>query len=134
MAKEWRRVWHDACLWTPAARRASLKARNPQDVPTELEGQLLEAYEYNLEKSLEVKPGVQKLEDGNFLYTRPIIAGNGMCLQCHGKIGEDISEGVAAAIAEKYPDDNATGHEINDLRGMWSIKLDRREIIKSIEF
>jgi uncharacterized cupredoxin-like copper-binding protein len=115
-------------------RRASLNARNPEDEPSDLERQLLEAYEYNLENALEVSPGVQKLDDGSFLYTKPILAGNGMCLKCHGKIGEEVSEDVAAAIAQKYPNDNATGHEINDLRGMWSIKLDRKEIIKSIEF
>jgi hypothetical protein len=115
-------------------RRTSLRLRNPEDAPDELERQLLDAYAYNIENSLELKPGLQKISDQEFLYTRPIIANNGICLKCHGEPGVDVPEDLIAVIKEKYPKDNAMGHEINDLRGMWSIKLDRKDIVKNIRF
>ena len=115
-------------------KRTSLRSRNPMDNPDELEGQLLDAYQYNVENSLELSPGIQKLDDGKYLYTKPIIANSGLCLQCHGEIGTDITDEVAAVIQERYPEDNATGHQINDLRGMWSIKLDQKAIIETIDF
>ncbi len=38
------------------------------------------------------------------------------CLACHGS---NIAEPVRVAIAERYPDDNATGFSEGDLRGMF---------------
>jgi hypothetical protein len=46
----------------------------------------------------------------------------GFCLQCHGP-GENISAEVAAILAERYPDDGATGHEKGDLRGLVSVTI-----------
>jgi len=39
------------------------------------------------------------------------------CLACHGS---EVAEPVRAAIAERYPDDHATGFAVGDLRGaLW---------------
>ncbi len=45
------------------------------------------------------------------------IATEAPCLACHGK---DVAEPVRAAIAQRYPDDHATGFAVGDLRGaLW---------------
>jgi hypothetical protein len=113
-------------------KRASLRSRNPNDQPNEMEKQLLDAYQYNLEQGLELTAGVQKIDESSYLYTKPILLNNGLCLQCHGNVGVDVSEEFADQIKELYPNDNALGHEINDLRGMWSIILKKKTLVLSI--
>jgi hypothetical protein len=113
-------------------KRVSNRSRNEKDNPNDMEKQLLDAYQYNLENSLELSPGVQKIDDNNYLYTKPIILNSGLCLQCHGQVGTDLDESFAEQIRELYPDDNALGHKINDLRGMWSITLDKKALVLTI--
>lgn len=43
------------------------------------------------------------------------------CLQCHGPAAQ-LSPAVNAELAERYPFDRATGHELGQLRGAVSIK------------
>ncbi len=113
-------------------RRASLKVRNPDDSPTKMEKQLLEAYQYQVEIDDKLSPNVQRLEDEYLLYTKPITIQNAMCLKCHGEVGKYLKEEDYALIKSLYPQDNATGHQMGDLRGMWSVKLSKKDIIKSL--
>jgi hypothetical protein len=41
-----------------------------------------------------------------------------LCLACHGK---DLAPEVAAEIAESYPDDQATGFALGDIRGAFTL-------------
>ena len=43
-----------------------------------------------------------------------------LCTTCHG---ESISPGIASAIAERYPDDEATGFAVGDLRGVFWVEF-----------
>ncbi|MCR9014202.1 c-type heme family protein [Aquiflexum gelatinilyticum] len=114
-------------------RRASNKYRNPADKPTEEEKGILEAYEYNAENELPLDPSIQKFENGEvYLYTKAIKIPNGMCLNCHGEPGTEISAETQKALAELYPEDKATGHKIGDLRGMWSIRIPKKEVVKKM--
>jgi hypothetical protein len=114
-------------------RRASNKYRNPADKPTEEEKGILEAYEYNAENELPLDPSIQKFENGEvYLYTKAIKIPNGMCLNCHGEPGIDISAETQKALAELYHEDKATGHKIGDLRGMWSIRIPKKEVVKKM--
>ena len=114
-------------------RRASNKYRNPADKPTEEEKGILEAYEYNAENELPLDPSIQKFENGEvYLYTKVIKIPNGMCLNCHGEPGTDISAETQKALADLYPGDKATGHKIGDLRGMWSIRIPKKEVVKKM--
>lgn len=114
-------------------RRASNRYRNPKDKPTEEEMGILEAYEYNIENELPLDPSIQKFENGEvYLYTKAIKIPNGMCLSCHGEPGTDISAETQKALAALYPDDKATGHKIGDLRGMWSIRIPKKEVVKKM--
>lgn len=113
-------------------KRVSHKLRNPKDAPDSLENQILDAYLYNVEEGLELSSNVQRIDDTTYLYTKPIIAANPMCLNCHGKVGDELSQENYDLIKKLYPQDNATGHKLNDLRGMWSIRLSKKEIIKNL--
>jgi hypothetical protein len=113
-------------------KRVSFKVRNPKDVPTELEREILEAYEYQMENSAEMKSNVQAVEDDQYLFTKPILVENALCLTCHGTFENGLTQETDAFIKSKYPEDKATGYEIGELRGMWSITFPKKEIIQSM--
>lgn len=52
------------------------------------------------------------------------ITTNAMCLQCHGQMGTDIAAETAGLIAERYPEDDATGYAAGQLRGAWVVEFD----------
>lgn len=112
-------------------RRASQKYRNPEDKPLDFEELILDAYAYNQENDIPNEPNIQKLENGEILfYSKAIQIPNALCLNCHGTPGKEISPDTEIKLKELYPDDKATGHKIGDLRGMWSIQIPKKEVIK----
>ena len=114
-------------------KRVSLKNRNPSNSPSDVEKNLLEAYAYNVENNLENKPNIQKIDEGEtLLFTKAIVIPNGMCLNCHGEAGKEIAEETLTKIQTLYPEDQATGFKVGDLRGMWSIALPKSEVIKNM--
>lgn len=114
-------------------KRVSVKNRNPKNVPNEKEKELLDAYAYNSENKIENQANIQKIEDGQvLLFTKAITIPNGLCLNCHGQPGKDIQEGTAEKINNLYPDDKAINYQVDDLRGMWSIAMPKKEVVKGI--
>lgn len=114
-------------------KRASNRFRNPADKPDEEEMPILEAYEYNAENGLKSDPNIQKINGGQvFLYTKPITIPSALCLSCHGTEGKEISSETLAKLAEKYPNDQAKGHQLDDLRGMWSVRIPKGEVVKRL--
>lgn len=112
-------------------RRASNRFRNPQDKPTEDEKPILEAYEYNIENGLSTDPNIQKIDQGEtYLYTKAIVIPGAFCLSCHGDPTSEIGAKTLEAIKSNYPSDKATGHKVGDLRGMWSLKIPKKEVVK----
>ena len=114
-------------------KRVSMKHRNPSNNPTDVEKNLLEAYAYNVENGIENKPNIQKIDDGEtLLFSKAIAIPNGMCLNCHGEPKTEITEETLTKIETLYPEDQATGFKVGDLRGMWSISLPKSEVIKNM--
>lgn len=113
-------------------KRVSNKPRNPSNAPDELETLLLDSYLYNVENDLPLEDNVQKIDENYLLYTMPIVINNSVCLQCHGKPGEDITEENYAHIQSLYPGDKAIGYTLGDFRGIWSIKLSQKELVKAL--
>ena len=58
----------------------------------------------------------EETEQG-FRYMKAIPT-KGLCLTCHG---ETLSEPVKAALLKHYPDDTATGFNVGDIRGAFTI-------------
>ena len=112
-------------------KRTSLKLRNPNNTPTDKEKQLLEAYQYSFDKKSPIKEGTQVLENGDILYTKPIFM-KGLCLNCHGKPDGTLNADAYTRIQELYPSDSALNYINGDLRGMWSIRLTKKALIKSL--
>ena len=113
-------------------RRVSLDLRNPKDAPDSLERLILESYAYSIEKGDAVGDNIQKAGDDSILFTRPILLSNGMCLNCHGSVGTEIKKEDHELLLSLYPADSATGHKMNDLRGAWSIKFAKKDIVKDL--
>ncbi|WP_186755758.1 Tll0287-like domain-containing protein [Echinicola salinicaeni] len=114
-------------------RRVSHDYRNPTDQPDEMEEMLLQAYEYNEEHEIESKPNVQELPGGEvLLYTKAIKIPGKLCLNCHGEPGTDIAAETMSKLDELYPEDKAKDHQVGDLRGMWSISIPKKEVVKKL--
>lgn len=112
--------------------RTSLQLRNPANAPSELEQQLLEAYQYNAEEGLPLEDNVQRDNQQYLLYTKPIVLGSELCLNCHGEAGKDIRPETLQRIDSLYPNDQARGYKKGAVRGMWSIRFQRKDIINAL--
>lgn len=113
-------------------KRVSNKPRNPSNTPDDLETLLLDSYLYNVENDLPLEDNVQKIDENYLLYTKPIVVNNAICLQCHGTPGKDITEENYSQIRSLYPHDKAIGYAMGDFRGIWSIKLSQKELVKAL--
>ena len=98
--------------------RVALKNRNPKN---SLNQQELEIFEkVNAHTNGESVSGTLIKDSEDMIYYKPIFV-KGLCLACHGS-KEQIGEENLKIITDLYPNDKATGYEINDLRGFWKIK------------
>ncbi len=110
-------------------RRASHRSRNPKDIPTEYESKVLKEYQALLEDGKVGNPKVELLDAHTLIYTKPIILDNQVCLNCHGIPGDQILQENLELIKTLYPEDNAVGFQIGELRGIWSITFDKDQLL-----
>lgn len=103
-------------------RRASHKPRNPYNTADSLEAKVIEQYIAALETGNNLQP-VTYSNENRITFHAPITITNSLCLNCHGKVNEDIAENHLATIRELYPNDQATGFSMGDLRGVWTIRF-----------
>ena len=102
--------------------RTALKLRNPANAPDDWERKVLERFEADIAKGADPKT-LEHFEtttlDGRkvFRYMKAIPVGK-PCLTCHGT---DLKPELAAKIKELYPDDQATGFKLGQLRGAFTI-------------
>lgn len=103
-------------------RRTSLKLRNASNKPDEWEKQTLEYFE--AEKTKGADPA--KLERSaivtvagvpTFRYMKAIPTAE-PCLTCHGS---DVKDPVKTKLAGLYPNDEATGYKLGDIRGAFTL-------------
>ena len=105
-------------------RRVSLRYRNPWNIPDEYERRKLEELDLlNKKKEMKNEYGEVVDEGGHkyLRYMKPLVA-LPLCINCHGP-KENISADVKTILAEKYPEDRATGFIVGDLRGAISVKI-----------
>jgi hypothetical protein len=96
--------------------RSSHRLRNPANVAPDWADNILQAY---LQEDSDRTPTVVQLPDDRLGYVEPIML-QAMCLACHGEV---LSPEVAARIEEAYPDDQATGFAVGDLRGVYWVQF-----------
>jgi hypothetical protein len=102
--------------------RTSLKVRNPANAPDAWEKRVLESFEARRAKGERVKElehGEIVTENGekSFRYMKAIQTRE-ICLRCHGT---NIGRAVSSALGEFYPQDEATGFKLGDIRGAFTI-------------
>ncbi len=107
-----------------AIRRTSTRFRNPVNKPTTLEHEYLARFDSIFKTGQEPRGEVVKVAD-QVHYFQPIFVSKA-CLKCHGT-ASDIGPETRRLLAERYPDDRATGFLAGDLRGMWSIEFEAKD-------
>jgi hypothetical protein len=66
------------------------------------------------------QPRVLDLPGGRTGYVEPIVT-QPQCLICHGS---ELAPPVAVALEAHYPEDQATGFAVGDLRGVFWVSFD----------
>ncbi len=102
-------------------RRASLRPRNPQNAAAGDERDVLAGFAAAMADGGAAIPVVREGTDGSRIYFAPIVLANPLCLQCHGQPGTDVAAATLSAIRARYPQDQATGYRLGELRGLWRI-------------
>ncbi|MFW6277571.1 MAG: c-type heme family protein [Prolixibacteraceae bacterium] len=103
--------------------RVSQKNRNPGNaLKNEKEKQLWNFYAAKLENGSASDTLIR--HGKTLVYYKPIKTAMPACLKCHGTPGEDIQPATYATIQELYPNDKATGYDLNEFRGLWKIQFD----------
>jgi hypothetical protein len=103
--------------------RATRKPRNPKNAAGGWQLDALAHFE-GLKQAGTALAGqsfARTLPDGRTAYAEPLVIQE-VCLLCHGAISGDVQ----AALAAKYPTDQATGYALGDLRGVAWAELPRR--------
>jgi len=103
--------------------RTALKLRNPKNAPDAWEKAVLEEFDKKISEGADPKKLVKAEiveEDGKkvfrFMKAIPTMK---PCLTCHG---EKVKEEVLAVIRKHYPQDQATGFKLGQLRGAFTLK------------
>ncbi len=100
--------------------RVSDKNRNPNNIANKKETEYILNYQKQLDKGEDLKPIVEETDEMAVFYM-PIVT-NDMCLQCHGPKNK-IEPEVLKEIKKHYPNDKATGYNINQIRGIWRVEI-----------
>jgi len=104
-------------------RRVTHKPRNPASRADATELAILNHYEAALTGTNPPPPLLTNLTASTVTFFAPIVLNNELCLKCHGEHGKDISSENVALIAHLYPQDEATGFKLGQLRGAWRIDI-----------
>ena len=106
-----------------AVTRVSDRPRNPVNAAGEEALAVIADFKAALASGGQPRP--QLREHGSTIVGYYPIVTNGMCLQCHGVEGLDVSPATQRVIDSLYPDDRATGYGVNELRGLFVVSMDR---------
>jgi hypothetical protein len=102
--------------------RVSLKARNNQTaIPDAWEKKVLEQFDQRQANGETAeKMAFSEIVDGRFRFMKAQGV-EPVCLSCHAA---EIKPETEAAIREKYPQDNARGYSLGQIRGAFSLARD----------
>ena len=102
--------------------RTSLKTRNPDNDPNAWEKQVLQQFEQRKAAGtpvaeLSYAEVVEDNGDKTYRYMKAIPTGE-VCLVCHGS---DLSPELVETLDKAYPEDQARGFELGDIRGAFTL-------------
>lgn len=102
-------------------RRVTDKPRNPANRASDTEMVYLRLFGTQLAQDEQPEPAI--IEEQNIATGYYPIITNALCLQCHGRPNDDITPATLTKIHALYPEDAATGYDVNMLRGMWVVRM-----------
>lgn len=103
-------------------KRVTDQPRNPDNQANKVELAYMEEAKSKLKNTGEIQP-ILIQHDGKVTAYYPIII-NQLCMQCHGKESQDINKTTLAKINNLYPNDEATGYVVGELRGLWVVEME----------
>jgi len=103
--------------------RTSLNLRNPNNAPTDWEKSTLQYFNEQLKNNVDVSQlelsKLVKVDGGHEYRYMKAIAVKPVCLACHG---QSVPAAVTAKLKSLYPNDQATGYTLSEIRGAFIIK------------
>jgi hypothetical protein len=103
--------------------RTSLKVRNPDNKADCWERKVLNQFEKRKQAGEEIKTLTfsEKVTSGDNQELRMMkaIPTGAVCLKCHGS---NIADPVQTSLSKLYPEDQATGFSLGDIRGAFTIR------------
>jgi len=103
--------------------RTSLKVRNPNNAADNWEKEILYQFEASKQQGEEIKSlfisEATTQGDTHELRIMKAIPTGAVCLTCHGS---NIEPSVQTKLSELYPNDQATGFELGELRGAFTLR------------
>lgn len=98
--------------------RVSAKNRHPENnLKTEADKNLWAIFEAGIATDTLIQ------ENKKLVYYKTIKTGMPACLKCHGSPGSDIDAATTEKLQKLYPNDLATGYNLNDFRGLWKVEF-----------
>jgi len=98
--------------------RTALKVRNPANGPDDEARAVLADFEHELGPNAPPPSRFITHPDGSARYLQAIPM-QPLCIACHGS---ELSTEVSDALAQRYPQDEATGFAVGELRGAFLIE------------
>lgn len=105
--------------------RTALLARNPANAPDAWERGVLESFVAKIDAGAapDTLDHGETVEEGGkkvFRYMKAIPMAAEPCMACHGT---ELKPEIAAAVAERYPQDKAVGFTPGKLRGAFTVRV-----------
>lgn len=102
--------------------RVTDKTRNSNNALNEADQVIWNDFLQQKETTDTIVPTTILQENGEEVITYvPILLNKPLCLNCHGVVGTNIPQVDYDFIHGLYPDDQAVGYVLGDLRGMWKV-------------
>jgi len=105
-------------------KRVSDKTRNPKNKANRDELEYINKSKELLSIGEKLKPMITEA-NGKMIGYYPIVT-NQLCLQCHGNPDTEVLPNTFIQIEELYPEDEAIGYKINELRGIWVVEMNKK--------
>lgn len=98
--------------------RISEKNRNPENaLKTKADKKLWEMFKMSSQTDTVI------MDNNTVLYYKRINTAMPACLKCHGNPDADINSATKEKLQRLYPQDLATGYDLNEFRGLWKVEF-----------
>ena len=105
-------------------KRVSDKPRNPNNKANKQESAYITKSKEFLENGDKITPKMTET-NGKMVGYYPIMT-NQICMQCHGNQDTEVLSETLLQINKLYPNDKGIDYNINELRGIWVVEMNKK--------